>query len=116
MENKEVIEYNKKCAEFLGYKNTTPNDVDFNIYEKDGRPLIELIGMKYHSDWNWIMEVVEAIEKLSFSTSLTNKLFNIMKVEERIGTTIGSSSNSCLSKKEAVVQAINEFLIWNNES
>jgi hypothetical protein len=28
--NKE--DYNKLCAEFLGYVNTTPNDKDFNIY------------------------------------------------------------------------------------
>ena len=66
--------------------------------------------LKFHSDWNWIMEVVEAIEKI----------YHIQGVE--------INGNCCLiktytfhkhrseTKKEAVVQAINKFLIWYNKN
>ena len=75
-----------------------------------------LESMQYHSDWNWIMEVVETIEKLGLTTSLTNNYFHIMKVENNVGTTVGSSKINSATKKEAVVQAIDQFLIWYEQN
>ena len=108
--NKE--EYNKLCAEFLGYVNTTPNDKDFNIHEHPlTKKMIETNYCNYFTDdWNWIMEVVEKIEEIYYlkpvhilgnqCNILTNKTFKVCRD----------------SKKEAVVQAIWEFLNWYKEN
>ena len=74
--------------------------------------------MRFHSDWNWIMEVVEAIEKLGYYTKnecIRNvNYFNIYELKNNEETFYGSGNNS---KKEAVVQAIYQFLKWyNNET
>jgi len=103
MTQEEILEYNKRCAEFLGYVNTTPTDKDFNIYEKENGvvgQLIEVMSMKFHSDWNWIMEVLSSIlEKCSDSDDM-EAYYNILDL---------------FPQKEAVVQAINQFLIWYNK-
>lgn len=58
----EEILYNKRCVELVHWNKTHPKIKDWHIY-------ITPIGsvsydkMLFHSDWNWIMEVVEAIEK-----------------------------------------------------
>lgn len=40
MTQKQIIEYSKRCAEFLGYVNTTPTDKDFNIYQNENGMII----------------------------------------------------------------------------
>ena len=125
MTQEEILDYNKKCVELLGWRKTHPNIKNWHIYIT---PIgsISYDKMLFHSDWNWIMEVVEAIEKLKFR-------FEIWKLEDanlhrvdilKMGwdsTSVfdakdGWSKLTYPSKKEAVVQAINQFLIWyNNE-
>ena len=135
MTPQEKLEYNKRCAEFLGYVNTTPTDKDFNIYKNEKGMIIgnniytilETMSMKFHSDWNWIMEVVEAIEKLY---SHPNKEINIdikpgqIEIFQRPFYLENNNYHEVIylsdgyinsSKKEAVVQAIDQFLIWYNE-
>jgi hypothetical protein len=136
MTREEILEYNKRCADFLGWKYVSSIDVKEQKYDqsieagwyceipkilhtKINRRLY--IGrnhhyLQFHLDWNLIMEMVEGIEGLGITTSLTNKFFNIMKVQHRVGITLGNSNENCLSKKEAVVQGINQFLIWYNDN
>lgn len=67
----EILEYNKRCAEFLGYSNPI-TDKDFYFIAKDNYQdngyipkLLELnFEKRFYDDWNWIMEVAEAIEVL----------------------------------------------------
>ena len=103
------IEYNKLCAEFLGYTNTTPTDPDFSIYENEkgitvkGRlyKLLEPMSMEFDSDWNWIMEVLlKAYSVLPPSSDTRQDLIR----------RAGSGS------KEATVLAIWNFLNWYNEN
>ena len=106
MTQEEIIQYNKRCAEFLGY-TLREND----CYNGDDKLVAKLsflqtADLKFHSDWNWIMEVVEAIEKLGHTVDIWNNVCVIPHLKKSIGE----------SKKEAVVEAINQFLIWyNNE-
>jgi hypothetical protein len=72
MTPQEIIEGNQLLAEFMGYVNTTPTDPDFNIYENSSGEMLEAMSVKYHSSWDWLMEVVEKIESLGF-------YFNIKK-------------------------------------
>lgn len=106
--NKE--EYNKMCAEFLGYINLTPDDKDFDFYEHPTQPLIidkcifkmlEPKSMLFHSDWNWIMEIVEKIKSINLKLSV--------EYDEVMTLFI-------TTPKQIVVQVIWEFLNWYNEN
>jgi hypothetical protein len=128
----DIKRFNQLCAEFLGYINTTPTEPDFSIYENrngfviDERQytLLETMSMKFHSDWNWIMQVVDKIEGLKEGE----------EVEHNWYVTIGEGNycriftdefktfqdeiivDNANSKKEAVVLAIWEFLQWYNQN
>lgn len=113
MTQEEILEYNKRCAEFLGYINTTPTDKDFDIYHNEKgmiignkiHTMIEPMSAKFHSDWNWIMEVVEVIEKKAW-----------VKIKG-CAVDISTIANiSAPTKKAAVVEAINQFLIWHSNT
>lgn len=126
MNQEEILDYNKRCAEFLGWKNDT------FLLSKQIEKNTGLCHLKYHSDWNWIMEVVEAIEKLGYQFDITGNEVgvnsNIMSMENiSTGGTMNSYNRSYYptiisiceeeySKKDAVVQAINQFLIWYKEN
>lgn len=116
----QVLEYNKMCVEFLGVDNTLSCYYlpKFGLYKNSyGEIYYEEVfkedELKFHSDWNWIMELVEAIE--SFNSSMT--LFIIederCHVDSQLGWHIDVGTSS---KKEAVVQAIYNFLKWYNSN
>jgi hypothetical protein len=126
MKQEDVLEYNKICADFLGLKfdgimyRNSYEIMSFFPYLDYSRYPNELV---FHSDWNWIMEVVEAIEKLYdsniyFKISWNNITIGIATQYELAyetgfeGVEIHREGN----KKEAVVKAINQFLIWYNEN
>jgi hypothetical protein len=94
--NKE--EYNKMCAEFLNLKLDTETWTEPSYEFRDiDWFLKELV---FHLDWNWIMEVVEKIYSvINPSDSRKHDLI------QRVGRV----------DKEAVVQALWEFLNWYNE-
>ena len=124
--NKE--EYNKLCAEFMsiGYSEIHKGELNTSRMEsewmctyantqyecsRDDFPLLKPMDyLKFDTDWNWIMEVVEKIEEIYYlkpvhilgnqCNILTNKTFKVCRD----------------SKKEAVVQAIWEFLNWYKEN
>lgn len=113
MTKDEIIQYNKNVHSFLDYKETS-SDQDFYFVEHpETKDLRELnFNRKYVEDWNYIMEVVEAIEKLegwiqidglSDRTGCTIRFGDTWKV-------IAQKYNT--TKKDAVVEAINQFLIW----
>jgi hypothetical protein len=104
-DNQETLEYNKLCAEFL--------DMEFEIHSNTWR-YKDLITTEllFHSDWNWIMEVKRHIVGLGYcwfqfpdiiqiNENATISSFKIIKIEF-----------NKLKEKEAVVEAINQFLIW----
>lgn len=139
MNKEEIIEYNKRCAEFLGWKY-------FSFEQVRGTRV--MVGwedvfykgkteeLKFHSDWNWIMEVVEAIENInrksilhyneikifrnhidvSYDISLTKRYtFSDDYSEQALSEGRLAKIEHFKTKKEAVVQAINQFLIWYNK-
>ena len=129
MTQEEISEYNKMCAEFLGIvKGYFKSEIDCPILEyqwmvvsanctyemqKEDFPLLNVYDyLKFHSDWNWIMEVVNKIEE----TNIVDIFFMECRINERQGT-IGPNNDVIVwcqgeTKKAAVVQAINNFLIW----
>lgn len=120
-----VEQFIKKCADFLG------KDYDTEIYSVCTNHLYDC-GYRnpeyienpinwdcYHSDWNWIMEVVERIENTK-TTDLSNaepfvtirlvgcdiKFYN----KERLPILTNAKT-----KKQAVIQAIDQFIDWYNK-
>jgi len=77
-----------------------------------------LTNQKEDSDWNWIMEVVEAIEKLGYESLIGGSEYyypekGMRYIQSFIKDDI-TIYQEAKTKKEAVVQAINQFLIWYN--
>lgn len=135
MNQQEIIEFNRKCAEFLG-KDKTGTDVtwtfpsylngklwvDEHFFNNDnqycGRRQTEVYELKFHSDWNWIMQVVDKIEELGYKTEFnsTNKIKSTLiykKRGEKYVAYFGCIDK--ISKKKAATETINEFIDWYNE-
>jgi hypothetical protein len=109
--NKE--KYNKLCADFLGCSQRK-----FGFWNGEGKliqskSLLLTSDLRFHSDWNWIMEVVEKIETLFDG-------FVLFKIEDEscfvavTGVQNYNNYTTMATKKEVVVQAIWEFLNWYN--
>jgi hypothetical protein len=105
-----TTENNKLIAEFMGFKLqqdtnerwfgqyfTTPNDSWTNR--------IELLH--FHTDWNWLMPVVEKIEELGYDFDI-NKRENDNNVFIRGSQYSKTTSNK--TKIEAVYNACVEFV------
>lgn len=131
MTKTEILNYNKQCAYIIGWLKQY-NGQDFieinsnkliewlpsNIYNRTmtGKYQFDLELCKFHSDWNWIHEIIESIEKLNYYTKnecIRNvNYFNIYELENNEVTFYGTSN----SKKEAVVEAIDKFLKWHKQN
>lgn len=128
MNKKERILYTKNCLEILSYKCVTPDDKDFRIYEGVNSVIPKTVDANFNdgflNNWNWIMEVCEAIEKLhfffhtlgrgSFVTTTDPKIIELNNWDDTIvsSTDLFDYEKEMPTKKEAVVSAINQFLIW----
>lgn len=127
MTQEEILEFNKRCAEFLGILyGIRQNGIvkeESKVRIRKILDLEETVGLhinycKFHSDWNWINEVIEAIESIKYKTSgepiytvaISNRVCKIDTVNDEIVWT------KAKTKKEAVVFAVNQFLIWYNEN
>lgn len=99
-----TTENNKIIAEFMN-KPT---------FKTDGWVKIEY-ELLYHSDWNWLMEVIEKIESLNYSTEiksisgLGHTMFFISG-----GAEVPLSRRLIKTKFEAVYNACVEFIKWYN--
>lgn len=119
----EKQEYNKRCAEFLGYKIIVDDLYDGAITVQEGcnNPSFLHDRMpderwcvypRFDSDWNWIMEVVEKIEKLDYWVCIQNTYVGIGKRNDEQPVIGYSYSSLTITKKEAIVSTIDKFLIW----
>ena len=79
-----------------------------NHYENMGNR-----GLLYHSDWNWLMEVVEKIESLEFEVFIETYEVRIELYNNTIFRQHTKVSNQ--TKIQAVYNACVEFIKWYNE-
>ena len=62
MEN--TTENNRLIAEFMGGKMVVENHHGVNIIEMpDG--MHDIVGLKYHTSWDWLMPVIDQIQKVT---------------------------------------------------
>ena len=108
---KNIVENNKLIAEFLGYSQPHPDYPNTTYwYKKDCQPLTILL---FHSDWNWLMEVVEKIERLGYVFEIKITGCRINQIEN--GSIIVLRWEEDKTKIEAVYNACLEFIKWYNE-
>jgi hypothetical protein len=88
-------ENNKIIAEFMGAKLTKDLQIVYPIYEGDSSYVKNL---KYHSDWNWLMEVVEKIYQTNLYydkyIDYNSSMFTNGKIE--LSTNKESVYNQCI--------------------
>lgn len=127
----EIIEYNLRCAEFLGYKYY-PHNFEGRIPSGKAGWQTEKAHLKlggylcrhnrdlpFFNDWNRIMAVVNSIcnkgfRKYSYSNEEHSRcVFTDMTILYQShnfgGGNIIADSGKCSTEREAVVQAINNF-------
>ena len=92
------IENNKIIAEFMGAKLTKNLKIMYPVYEGDSSYVKNL---KYHSDWNWLMPVVEKIEGIG----KTELKFSVHFENVKLSSDIQVVYNACV-----------EFIKWYNEN
>lgn len=124
---KNIVENNKLIAEFMGFvadksfevKLADGINTSYYYYKDDVMYLPET--MAYHSDWNWLMEVVEKIHSMQSYGVLINpngtyiqdeddKVICMTFKNEEVNGEIISSSNI-----EATFNCCVEFIKWYNE-
>jgi len=146
MNQQEILEYNKRCALFLDRDDLLTKwekrELNLNLY-KDKIPLnnINILhpepNEKFHSDWNWIMNVKTKIDGLYhkgfpivtnigssgmyIGINTSNVSGNRYEGDKEIANTLNINYHVVLDKnkinlKEAVVEAINQFLIWYEQN
>ena len=118
MEN--IIENNKLIAEFLNWEFD-------DLSETFETPFLKLVDprafgdeqfscklqdfeLEFHSDWNWLMLVVEKIESLGYRIEIVKHICRIYLSNKE---TIIISEN--IPKVEAVYNACVEFIKWYNK-
>lgn len=132
MTTKEIREFNINCAKFLNisdkyseyhflfiYANTA-FDIDF-----DKTPYKDVWDyLLFDSDWNWLMNVaneitIQGFRKYSYtheehSRCVFTDLEILYQNHDFGGGNIISDSGNCVSEKDAIIRAINQFLILRN--
>lgn len=97
---------NELIAEFMGCDTHQKNDRAYYI------PLLECYvtfdNLKYHKSWNWLMPVVEKIEK-DYHVTIRDRHCEIANADRAF---IGREGNKLRSTYKAVV----EFIKWYNNS
>lgn len=78
-----LIQNNRLIAEFMGARLTHPHIYEYEIYPTEhSSKYWDDYAMLYHKEWNWLMPVVEKIEKLGFNTNVS---YEYMSRKHRAG-------------------------------
>jgi hypothetical protein len=93
-------EYNKMCAKFLGWEFQHGYYNPDHLHEYSFKTTEDL---KFNSDWNWIMEVVDKIKTLPYEEVESQKYDDL-------------SHLFITSSKKRVVNLIWHFLNWYKEN
>ena len=121
MEN-EILECNKLIAEFMEcfYSETFEGLLPNHWVNKNGEPLTSYLDteLKYHTSWDWLMPVVDKIEKygiieISYALVSTCRICVIGGKTENAFNII-NDNNGALNPIIAVYSSVVEFIKWYN--
>lgn len=115
-------ENNKLIAEFMGLrpKMESPDVYSysdmpfFSVRENNPEKVMDAIVkyVKYDKDWNWLIEVVEKIEK-NYIVDICGKAVSIHENNGEMIVDLCGKNYS--NKTEAVYNACIEFIKWHNQ-
>lgn len=109
--DEQVANGNYSIAKFDDYLNRNQNP---SIEYTDDEWLLKIAdSMEYHSSWQWLMPVVDKIEKIGASVFIQNDACWIKPNFLKPKFTISNLSDN--SKIEAVWLSVIEFINWYNE-
>ena len=114
---KNIIEKNKIIAEFLNLTSQVIFEQVFAVCENGKTNFYKKDELKFHSDWNWLMEVVEKIESIEYGIYQVDILQEGCKILERCRLLIDNrvgKLESDTTKIESVYLACVEFIKWYN--
>jgi hypothetical protein len=112
-----------ELTSYTTYKPEQKEDALFRLWNQ--------LNLTYHSDWNWLMEVVEKIESLEkpitnnpnlvgknedYEVHIQGKHVKIYAHGEVTKEVVDLRSSESNSKIEAVYNACIEFIKWYNEN
>ena len=123
------MEDNKLIAEFTGSKETQRGEFDLfgtadliEIFQEveaddsDAKHFFTPEEMEFHKNWNWLMPVVEKIEKEGFKSTIENQWAGFDgRTDETDGLWIDSKT-PCNTKLEATYKAVVEFIKRHNNN
>jgi hypothetical protein len=104
-------ENNRLIAEFMGYPTYEMNGYMNVEFSEDN--IRTIVDTHYHSDWNWLMEVVQKIEDLDFIFSIHHEVVNIFNGE--CSNLIFNETFVGDTKLGTTYLAAVEFIKWYNE-
>ncbi len=111
MKKEEIIEGNKLIAEFMGGEfNERQSFVYFKLPVNKAYSVLD--DLKYHSSWDWLMPVVEKIEKGNFGVKQCRKVVEIY-IDDTKENIIHSKHRNRI---ESLWYAIIEFINWYNKN
>ena len=126
--NSETIENNKLIAEFMGAKPNKGGEYEmYGIIQniEDGENEQHLFfssEMKFHTDWNWLMEVVEKIENFRMKQFENSMEYSVMIEQQRCIITSETQGGICYlagntgGKIDVVYGGVISFIKWYNEN
>lgn len=111
------IENNKIIAEFLGYElEETMNEKVF-VYAipttNNNTDFFKPNELLFHSDWNWLMKVVEKIESLDYNFNITSGDATALHYHCAIYQTSIYRIDGT-TKIQATYETVIEFIKWYN--
>lgn len=136
MNKLEVLEFNKRCAEFLNLKlgwwihqDKPLTDDKKQWWDIDGKTILGTRvyynnDLQFHSDWNWIHEVLKHIEELKWNEKFAKSIYvsinfnecSIYDFDYKFTAQGLFFTHKDSTTKEAVIQTINQFLIWYKQN
>jgi len=107
--NSVTLETNKLIAEFMGMEHCYRPYGNGFMEVKECGSVIELDDLEYHTSWDWLMPVVEKVNKVSGYDDYNTHRLHIQRVFA------DCVFENAVSKKE-VHKAVVEFIKWYNEN
>ena len=124
-----IVENNKIIAEFLDWEFDDLSETFETPFLKLVEPhafgdeqfscKLQDFELEFHSDWNWLMRVVEKIENLQDENNCA--IYNV-QIEQSFTEIIDNHTSETIiynidadSKIEAVYNIVIEFIKWYNE-
>jgi len=107
------MEDNKLIAEFIGgWKERNYFVIETPFFKSLGGCIFAPSELKFDSDWNWLMEVVEKIQNVDKNNYIKIDTYhtfisvlNKKQIERRDGNKLLSTYNACV-----------EFIKWYNQN